>query len=178
MNTPLKYSWTRINKLTQLCLNLCSMGVSIICINETNLHWKKIYLLQQFKTILKKTWPSNKISFCVSESKLNFQSNIKPGGIAMISLNPISSAITSTGQDPWGMGRWTNFTILGKDRQQTSIFNVHMACNTSIETAGNTTIVKQQWLLMQRINRQQHPHKATIDALIVEIKKNKKTDTK
>ena len=124
------------------------MGVSIICINETNLQWKNIYLLQRFKTILKKTWPSNKISFCVSESKLNFQSYIKPGGIAMIALNTISLAITSKGQDPWGMERWTNFTILGKDLQQTSIFNVYRACNTSIETEGSTITVKQQWLLM------------------------------
>ena len=92
----------------------------------------------------------------------------------MIALNPISSAITSKGNDPWGMGRWTNFTILGKDLKQTSIFSVYRACNISIETAGNTTIVKQQWLLMQRTNRQQHPHKATIDDLIIEIKKKQK----
>ena len=51
----------------------------------------------------------------MSESKLQFQSNIKPGGTAMVALNPISSAITSKGQDPWGMGHWSNFTILGKD---------------------------------------------------------------
>ena len=114
----------------------------------------------------------------MSESKLQFQSNIKPGGTAMVALNPISSAITSKGQDPWGMGRCTNFTILGKDFQQTSIFNVYRVCNTSIESARSTTIVKQQWLLMQRTNRQQHPHKATIDDLIVEIKKKQKTDTK
>ena len=164
-----------LNKLTQLCLNLCSKGVSIICITETNLHWKKNYLLQRFKTILKKTWPSNKISFCVSESKIQFQSDFKPGGTAMIALNPISSAITSKGQDPWGMGRWTNLTILGKDLQQTSIFNVYRACNTPIESAGSTTIVKQQWLLMQKTNRQQHPHKATIDDLIIEIKKKQKS---
>ena len=124
------------------------MGVSIICINETNLHWKKIYLLQRFKTILKKTWPSNKISFCVSESKLNFQSDIKPGRIAMITPNPISSAITSKGQDPCGMERWTNFIILGKDLQQISIFNIYRVCKTSIESTGSTTTVKQQWLLM------------------------------
>ena len=62
----------------------------------------------------------------MSESKLNFQSDIKPGGTAMIALNPISSAITSKGQDPWVLGHWTNFTILGKDLQQTSIFNKYI----------------------------------------------------
>ena len=138
---------------------------------KKKIHWKKIYLLQRFKIILKKIWPSNKISFCVSESKLHFQSDIKPGGTAMIALNPISSEITSKRQDPWGIGRWTNFTIFGKDLQQTSIFNVYRVYNTSIKNAGSTTIVKQQWLLMQRTNRQQHPHKATIDDLIVETKK-------
>ena len=112
------------------------MGVSIICINETNSHWKKNYFLQRFTSILKKTWSFNKISFCVSESKLNFHSDIKPGGTAMMVLNPISSAITSTVQDPWGMRRWANFTILGEDLRQTSILNVYRACNTSIETAG------------------------------------------
>ena len=64
----------------------------------------------------------------------------------MIALNPISSSIASKGQDPWGMGRWTNFTIFGKDLQHTSIFNVYRVYNTSIENVGSTTIVKQQWL--------------------------------
>ena len=160
-----------LKKLTQLCVNLCSMGVSIICINETNSHWKKNYFLQRFTSILKKTRSFNKISFCVSESKLNFHSDIKPGGTAMMVLSPISSVITSKVQDPWGMKRWANFTILGEDLRQTSILNVYRVCNTSIETAGSTTIVKQQWLLMQRTNRQEHPYKATIDDLIVEIKK-------
>ena len=79
----------------------------------------------------------------MSESKLHFQSDIKPGGTATIALNPISSAITSKRQDPWGMGRWTNFTIFGEDLQQTSIFNVYRVYNTSIENSGSATIVKQ-----------------------------------
>ena len=45
----------------------------------------------------------------MSESKLNFQSDIKPGGTAMIALNPITSAITPKGQDPWVLGHRTNF---------------------------------------------------------------------
>ena len=116
-------------------------------------------------------WPSTKISFCVLKSKLNFYSDIKPGGTSMIALNPISFVITSKGQDPWGMGRWTNFTILGKYLRQTSVFNVYRVCNTSIRATECTTIVKQQWLLIQWTNRKQHPHKAIIDDLIVEIKK-------
>ena len=36
------------NKLTQLCMNLCSMRVSIICITEINSNWKNNYLLQRF----------------------------------------------------------------------------------------------------------------------------------
>ena len=96
----------------------------------------------------------------------------------MVMINPIPSATTSKGQNPWGMGRWTNIPILGKELQQTSLFNVYSVCNTSIESAGSTNVVKQQWRLMQRTNRQQHPHKEAIDNLIVEIKRKQRNGTR
>ena len=45
---------TTIHKVAQLYMDLHSLGVSIICLSETNLHWKRNHLTQQFKYILKK----------------------------------------------------------------------------------------------------------------------------
>ena len=92
----------------------------------------------------------------------------------MVALKPIFSAITSKGQNQRGMGRWAHMTILAKDLQQTSIFNDYQVCNSSVYSEGSTTVVKEQWLLMQRANRQHRPHKTTIDDLITEIKRKQR----
>ena len=151
-------------------MNLNSLGVSIIGLSETNLHWKRNHLTQKFKYTLNKTWSKDKISICTSESDLLFTTYLKPGGTTLATLNPISPSIISKRQDHRGLGSWTYITILGKELQQTILFNVYRPCKVLIDSAGCTTVVKQQWLLIQRDNRHQHFHHATIQDLIEEIK--------
>ena len=91
---------------------------------------------QQFKYILKKACPKNKISTCTSESDLPFTRDFKPRGTTLATLNPISSSIISKGHDQWGLGRWTYTSILGKELPQTTLFNVYRPCKVSIESAG------------------------------------------
>ena len=86
---------------------LHSLGVSIICLSKTKLHWKKNQLIQQFKSILRKALLTHKISIFISESDLPFTIDFKHGGTTLATINPISSSIISKGQDRWELGRWT-----------------------------------------------------------------------
>ena len=133
-------------------MNPRSLGVSIMCLSEINLHWKMNHLTQQFKSILKKACPTNKITIYISKSGLPFTSDFKLGGTTLATLKPISSSITSKEHDHWGLEKWTYITILGEELQQTTLFNVYRPCKDSIESTGCTIVVKQQWLLMQRDN--------------------------
>ena len=71
----------------------------------------------------------------------------------MFTLNNVSSAVLQKGQDLSGMGRWTFLTILGKNNSRTIIFTMYRPCKGQIETVGDTTITKQQWLIMQHTKR-------------------------
>ena len=49
--------------------------------------------------------------------------------------------------------------------------------DTSIEQTGPSTVIKQQWLILQQKNRiNLHPRDATINDLIIEIKRKQKDD--
>ena len=99
----------------------------------------------------------------------------KPEGIAIIALGNISSAIITKGENPHGLGRWTTMTLLGKRNKRTSVYNMYRPGDTSIEQTGLSTVIKQQWLILQQQNRLNiHPHDAAITDLILEIKRKQK----
>ena len=72
------------------------------------------------------------------------------------------------------MGRCSTPTVLGKNNTRTTIITIYRPCNVKIENAGITTVIKQQWLIMQKSNRYEHPYKAIITDAIKKIKKFKK----
>ena len=53
---------------------------------------------------------------------------------------------------------------------------MYRPCNVRIENTGIKTVLKQQWLIMKKSNRYEHPHKATITDTIREIKKFQKEE--
>ena len=86
--------------LLQLCQHLQEVGVVIISLTETNVHWKRPHATSNFKKILQDTWPEDSIGTCTSESNISWSSDYKPGGTVMISLTKITSATINKGEDP------------------------------------------------------------------------------
>ena len=68
------------------------------------------------------------------------------------------------------LGRWIFTTILGRNNNKKSIFNVYHPGNATIELVGNSTVIKQQWVLLQQLNQKGHPRDIIIDDLIKDIK--------
>ena len=129
--------------LLQLCQHLQEVGVDIISLTETNVHWKRPHLTSNFRKILQDTWLEDRICTCTSESNISWNSNYKPGGTAMISLNKITSATINKGEDSSGLGRWTFMTVLEKDNSRTTIFNMYRSCNSPLDTVWGATVIKQ-----------------------------------
>ena len=146
----------------QLCLNLKKIGVDIISLTETNVHWRRNYIILKFKILLKKVCPNKKITYSTSETKTTWNSDCNPGGTTTISVNNLSSSIIAKSEDPSGMGRWITLTVLGKNNKRTTIIIMHRPCNVKIDNAGITIVLKHQWLIMQKSNRYEHPHKVII----------------
>ena len=59
------------HSLVQLCLNLKKIGVDIISLTETNVHWRRNYIILKFKILLKKVCPNKKITYSTSEKRPN-----------------------------------------------------------------------------------------------------------
>ena len=67
------------------------------------------------------------------------------------------------GQDNSGLGRWTFTTILEKNNNKTTISNVYRLGNTVVELVGNSTVMKQQWILLKQSSTKGHPHGVIIN---------------
>ena len=74
------------------------------------------------------------------------------------------------------MRLWTFTTILGKDNTRTLIFTIYRPCKENIVTVVDTTIIKQQWLVMQQIQWKEHPRDASITYIIIAINKKRNED--
>ena len=56
----------------------------------------------------------------------------------------------------------------------TTILTMNQPCNSPIESVGGATVIKQQWLLLQKQKRYIHPHQAAITDIIDTIKMKQK----
>ena len=125
--------------------------MDITGLTETNVHWKRHHITKNFYNILKDTQPEEEIGTCTLESNLSWSSDYKPGGTTMLSLNNLTSATINKGQDSSGLGRWTFLIHYWKKNNgsETTIFTRYRPCNSPIESVGGSTVIKQQWLLLQ-----------------------------
>ena len=89
----------------QLCQNLQILGVDIISLTETNVHWKRSHIISSFEKQLRETCPNDKLSTYTSELELYWNTDYKSGGKSTISLNKISSSIVDKRHDPSVLGR-------------------------------------------------------------------------
>ena len=60
-------------------------------------------------------------------------------------------------------------TIFAKQNKRHFIFNLYRPYKGKICDAGAFTIMKQQWLIMQKDNTHDHPRKAAIIDIIIAI---------
>ena len=58
--------------MPQLYPNLNKVGVEIIYLIETNIHWKKPNVFTNSERTVKHQWPKNKLVICVSESNTDW----------------------------------------------------------------------------------------------------------
>ena len=102
------------HSLLQLCLTLKEKGVDIVCLTETNVHWVRAHFYHKSRKTLKDTWPKHKISFCTSKSDITWNSDSKPGGTAMFTLDNVSSAVLQKRTRSFRYGKVEILNHLGK----------------------------------------------------------------
>ena len=88
----------------------------------------------------------------------------------MVLLNKKFPSVIYEGHDPSGLGRQTYITIISKNNNKTSIYTLYRPCNSNIESVECSTVIKQQWLLLQEKKRDEHPYRVAVKDIIKTIK--------
>ena len=100
--------------LENTCDCISSYEIDIACLAETNTHWKHPRGAATLRQTSKRHWKHS--HFITSETDLPWKTLYKPGGIAIITQQPLCNGITNSGQDPHGLGRWSFITISGREK--------------------------------------------------------------
>ena len=66
------------------------------------------------------------------------------GGTTILSLQPLCNRITTSGQDPHELSRWSFVTITGRDDSIVTIISAYRICETSITNAVHITNAMQK----------------------------------
>ena len=144
--------------------------------NRKNGNGERQHLFNSFAKKLKDTWPKEKLTTCTLNTKTTWKGDCNLGGTSITLKGRLSSSVIIKGQDNLGLGRWTFTTLLGRNNNKTTIFNLYRPGNTEVTLVGNSTVTKQQWIILKQLNRKGHPHDVIINDLILAIKEKQKNN--
>ena len=150
--------------LKNTCDGISSYEIDIAYLAETNTHWKHPRGASTLRQISKRHWKYS--HFITSETDLPWKALYKPGGIAIITQQPLCNGITSSVQDPHGLGRWSFITISGREQPIITIISVYRVCDIQIQNAGPITNAKQQWQILEERNEE---HKDIYNKTIIDL---------
>ena len=85
------------------CDGISNYEIDITCLVETNIHWRHTLGESTLRNTTTRHWKIPHIS--ISEIDLPWKALYNPGGTTILSLQPIYNIITSSSQDPHGLGR-------------------------------------------------------------------------
>ena len=118
------------------------LGISALCMPETNINWGHKQAHSTFHSTLKKTWQH--CSYSVSYTEENFTTRNQPGGMAAIIANKWVSRIKEKGLDPFGMGHWNYFTLRGANEKRVTLIPAFRVCSQTLSACGQTMATAQQ----------------------------------
>jgi len=120
-----------------------SLGVGALCIAEANLNWGNLSASGKFHGLLRKIWKHSKVS--KSYTKDDFQTENQPGGTVTIAVNHWTSRVIDSGEDPYGLGRWSYLVLRGKGGIKVLIVTAYRVCKQAVQSAGYKTSTAQQF---------------------------------
>ncbi len=128
---------------TEYSMGRCqSLGVGAMCLAESNLNWSHPTANGKFHEALRKIWHHSKVA--KSHTKDSFSTMNQPGGTVTTVLNHWTSRVIESGEDPFGLGRWSYQVLRGKGGITLLIVTAYRVCRQSVHSAGFTTSTAQQ----------------------------------
>ena len=139
--------------------------VDILGLAETNTNWRNGNIYKFILHRIRKGLQDKKAFLYTSDSNIEWTTNYKQGGTAVITTSSIT-AQTTMKQNDHPYGRWNTIT-LGPMEHKVTIIVAYIVCNTHIDPTKDKTAAYQQWQLMcnEPNSNGQHPRKRAISDL-------------
>ena len=85
------------------------------------------------------------------EKDFQWKELYNPVGTAIISLQPLCTGITSSGQNLHGLDRWSYITITGRQNNIIIIISAYRVCDPFIINTCSIINIMQQWQILEEI---------------------------
>jgi hypothetical protein len=145
--------------------------VGFVCLTETNNNWKSGLVRENFRNAVNTIWAPCR--FQTSTSDWNTNSIYKPGGTVTMATGRWSGRTSISGEDPWGMGRFSYVGTKGQSGAKLLLITLYRVCVNTIKSAGAKTVFQQEWnLLRNKGVEKPKPRDQVVDDLITFIKTN------
>ena len=136
--------------LELVCDSIGQFKIDIAWLVETNTNWEHPSSKTSFQATNRRHWKHSRS--ITSETYIEWSDIYKPGVTAIITLPPFSPSITTSGNDPTGLGRWSYITISGRDNIKLTVLSTYRVSQKSIKHAGLSTNIQQQWQRLEEKN--------------------------
>jgi hypothetical protein len=146
------------------------LNVSALALQETNIDWTR-ELTHGAKTALRhKTKNAVHLSTSTSAEPTTM-TNHKRGGTACALFGKWTGRLASHGSDKSGLGRWSYFTLHGRQGRKITIVSAYRPCQESMSQSGiNSAYAQQHRLLNLQGERNPKPRQKFLSDLQVQVK--------
>ena len=121
---------------------------------EINVDVNRSRVRAQIHDGCKKEFQAGQYRAVMAHSDIDFGTDYKPGGVMMIATGRTTGRILSVGSDD--LGRWVYMRMNGSAGRVITIIGTYQVCQVhNPKAAGDTTAVKQQYALLERLKRHQ-----------------------
>jgi hypothetical protein len=135
---------------------LQAYDVDIIGLSETNTCWSHPHLQSDFKSAVRRFHKQSKVSFGFPSQTIdpcpNTESHQAGGNLTLVH-GPMSSRVHGPDiSDSSGLGRWSGFTLLGKENQKLTVITAYRVCHGSPSSAslGSSFLREFEYLRTQQ----------------------------
>ena len=120
--------------------------INSACICETNTYWEDNSGLKKLNNIVRKWWKRKKI--ITSESIIKWPIVYKPGETRIVTSAPMSTRVTTSGEDNDELGWWSFMTIENNQDTKLSIITIYRSYNEN-SNHGVSKRITQQWDILE-----------------------------
>ena len=146
------------------------LGVGALALQETNIDWTKELTYGANRALRHNTFKAAHLSTSTSAEPATL-TNHKRGGTACALFGKWTGRLHSHGSDTSGLGRWSHYTMHGRQGRKITVVSAYRPCQESLSQSGITSAYAQQHRLLNlRGESNPNPRQRFLDDLQSQVR--------